>query len=81
MDSDELLVITMEECGELIQACSKVMRSGGKKKYIKNLREEICDVLLMCDLLKQYGYYSDQDVDKRNKVKREKLRRWSNLDV
>ena len=27
---DELLVITMEECGELTQACSKVIRTAGR---------------------------------------------------
>ena len=27
-----LLIVTMEECGELVQACSKVYRHGNKKK-------------------------------------------------
>ena len=26
-----LLIVTMEECGELIQACSKLYRHGNKK--------------------------------------------------
>ena len=30
---EEALVILMEECGELIQACSKMIRSGGETKY------------------------------------------------
>ena len=34
---EEMLVITMEECGELIQACSKMIRSKGKTKYLRNL--------------------------------------------
>ena len=39
----QLLVITMEECGELIQACSKALR---KKDLFgqQNLKDEIGDV-------------------------------------
>ena len=33
---EEMLVITMEECGELIQACSKVIPTKGKTKYLRN---------------------------------------------
>ena len=81
MKSEEVLIITMEECGELVQACSKVMRSGGKKRYMKNLKEEIGDVLLMCEILKTHGYYTDADIQERMKQKKNKLRKWSNLDV
>ena len=28
----QLMIITMEECGELVQACSKVYRHGNKKE-------------------------------------------------
>jgi len=31
----ELMVIMMEECGELIQACSKALRKRVKKKRLK----------------------------------------------
>lgn len=79
---NELLVITMEECGELVQACSKVIRTNGtKKRYLKNIKEEIGDVLLMCELLKQHGYYTDEDIEVRKELKKNKLRKWSNLDV
>ena len=37
----ELLVITMEECGELIQACSKILRSNDATgNNLKNLQDE-----------------------------------------
>lgn len=36
---EEMLVITMEECGELVQACSKLIRSKNKAKYLKWMRE------------------------------------------
>lgn len=54
------LVITMEECGELIRACSKVLRHGAvdDPKYIQNLTEEMADVTAMIRILKT-GYHID----------------------
>ena len=75
----ELLVNTMEECGELIQACSKVIRSNGKSKYLDNLRDEIGDVILMIELMKQYGYVTEDDIKERMIIKVAKLKKWSNL--
>ena len=38
MTLNKKLVITMEECGELVRACSKILRHGTKtKKYTQNL--------------------------------------------
>ena len=39
----QLLVITMEECGELIQACSKALRKQDLFGQ-QNLKDEIGDV-------------------------------------
>ena len=74
----ELLIITMEECGELIQECSKSIR---KKDYYGNERliEEVGDVMCMLELLHEYDIISWTDVDARVKVKKEKLKKWSNL--
>lgn len=49
------LVITMEECGELIRACSKVLRHGtvDDPKYLQNLTEEMADVIAMIGILKR----------------------------
>jgi len=49
------LVITMEECGELIRACSKVLRHGtvDDPKYLQNLTEEMADVIAMIGILKK----------------------------
>jgi NTP pyrophosphatase (non-canonical NTP hydrolase) len=49
------LVITMEECGELIRACSKVLRHGtvDDPKYLQNLTEEMTDVIAMVGVLKK----------------------------
>jgi NTP pyrophosphatase (non-canonical NTP hydrolase) len=75
----QLFTITMEECGELVQACSKVMRRGGDKKSIKGLVEEAGDVLCMLELLAEWDYISWQDLENRVQYKREKLKTWSNL--
>ena len=46
----QLMVLTMEECGELIQRCSKCIR---KDKYYddKKLLEEVGDVYTMIELM------------------------------
>ena len=78
--AEELLVITMEECGELTQACSKMIRTQGRdEKYRKKLIEEIGDVALMIELLKANNFLSQEDVNERMKVKKKKLKKWSNL--
>lgn len=42
----------MEECGELIRACSKVMRHGVEDpKYLDNLADEMGDVKAMIAVL------------------------------
>jgi len=54
------LVITMEECGELIRACSKVLRHGTEEdpKYLQNLTEEMADVIAMTRILRT-AYHID----------------------
>ena len=74
----ELLTITMEECGELIQACSKAIRCDDYHDN-KKLLEEAGDVMCMLELLHEYDLISWDDVDKRVKVKKEKLKKWSSL--
>tara|TARA_B100001248_G_scaffold237686_1_gene201817 strand:- start:16 stop:261 length:246 start_codon:yes stop_codon:yes gene_type:complete len=74
----ELLTITMEECGELIQACSKAIRCDDYHDNEK-LIEEIGDVMCMIELLQQYDLVSYQEIDERVIEKRKKLEKWSNL--
>jgi len=69
-----LLIVAMEECGELIQACSKVYRHGNKKQDKKLLSEEIGDVLAMISLLIEEGYVN-LDIAEKKKVAREKKHR------
>ena len=76
---EEALVILMEECGELIQACSKMIRSGGETKYERNLQDEVGDVLTLIEVLKISGIVTDKQIEDRMKVKKEKLMKWSML--
>ena len=69
-----LLIVAMEECGELIQACSKVYRHGNKKEDKKLLSEEIGDVLAMISLLIEEGYVN-LDIAENKKIAREKKHR------
>ena len=74
----ELLTITMEECGELIQQCSKAIRCDNYRDNEK-LIEEVGDVMCMLELLHEYDLISWEDVYERVEVKKKKLKRWSNL--
>ena len=74
----ELLTITMEECGELIQVCSKTIRCDDYHDN-KKLLEEIGDVQCMIDLIKEYGLVSLDEVNSRIGVKKLKLKKWSRL--
>ena len=73
----QLLSITMEECGELVQACSKKLR--GSKTATKLLLEEVGDVQCMIDLIVENGLLSRKDINSRVQVKRDKLKIWSDL--
>ena len=74
----ELLTITMEECGELIQECSKSIR---KEHYYNNkeLTEEIGDVLCMIELLKSNELVNEHELNRRITLKKLKLKKWSSL--
>ena len=78
----QLLVITMEECGELIQACSKALRRGElyeNSDSQQNLKEEVGDVYTMLDLLVEWDVLSWDEIEERRNIKREKLKKWSDL--
>ena len=74
----ELLTITMEECGEMIEACSKAIRC---EDYVDNdkLIEEVGDVLCMIDIMVDKGLLSERDLNNRIQLKKMKLLKYSNL--
>ena len=74
----ELMTITMEECGELIQQCSKAIRCDDYRDNEK-LIEEVGDVMCMLELLEENNIINWTDVDERVFKKKKKLMRWSNI--
>ena len=75
---EELMVITMEECGELIQECSKAIRT---QKFEKNdkLIQELCDVKCMMDLMIENKIVTNMELNNGASLKKMKLMKWSNL--
>ena len=64
------LVMLMEECGELIQACSKLIRS--KDRAVNNLIEELADVRIMIEQIEHlYGLKSLVEDEMEFKLKRQ----------
>ena len=76
----ELLTITMEECGELIQACSKAIRCDDYRDN-KKLIQEIADVYCMIELIHEYDLVSWDEIDKGVLKKIERLKKEMMLNV
>ena len=74
----ELMTITMEECGELIQACSKAIRCGTYEKN-DDLIQELCDVKCMIDLMIENKIITTMELTNGSNLKKLKLMKWSNL--
>ena len=75
----QLLVILMEECGELTQAASKVARFGFEPEKIDELAKEAGDVLCMIDLMVEFGWVTREQLDNRIPIKRNKLKIYSDI--
>lgn len=81
-ERQQLLAITAEECGELVQACSKLLRRQelyGDSEYVENLKNELGDVYTMIDLMVEWDVVSWTELEDRREVKRKKLSNWSEL--
>lgn len=73
VNGDDLtLIITSEECAELIQAISKIKRYGFHDEYEDNLHEEVADVLICIAELVCLGYL---DIDKVRDYQKLKINR------
>jgi NTP pyrophosphatase (non-canonical NTP hydrolase) len=75
----ELLTIMMEECGEVIQACSKIIRFGATDEKLKELEKELGDLFQMMELAHQYDLVSWTGIDEASSAKAEKLKKYSSL--
>jgi len=80
----QLMTITMEECGELTQRCSKIMRKYENINDIEEdqrikLMEELGDVQCMIELMIDHGVVKHKEISDRSQVKKDKLKKWSTL--
>ena len=80
----QLMTITMEECGELTQRCSKIMRKYKTLDLIDEqqrakLLEEAGDVFCMLELMSEHGIFDWYEILNRADIKRDKLKKWSTL--
>ena len=80
----ELMVLTMEECGELTQRCSKIIRKFETLEEVTEeqrvlLLEEVGDVQCLIDLMIDCGLLTKAEIDARIDTKRDKLKTWSEL--
>lgn len=74
----ELMTILNEECGEVVQASSKLLRFG-ESKHFQELEKELGDLQCMIDLCVEFGYATRGGVREGSKSKRRKLNQFSNL--
>jgi NTP pyrophosphatase (non-canonical NTP hydrolase) len=80
----EVLLITMEECSEVAQAISKVLRFGLDTVYKGesnrgHLEEELGDLRAMIKLLVDFNLVDEQEVQAASVRKLKKLRNWSTV--
>ena len=80
----QLMIITAEECGELTQRCSKIVRKYSTSDQIEEdqrakLLEEAGDVLCMIELMVENNILTNEELGARVNVKRDKLKVWSDL--
>jgi len=82
LETMELLVIFMEECAEASVEASKVIRfASDTSTSIAPLEREVGDLMCMVELLKEYNLINSEAVEQAKAAKREKLKKWSNLNV
>ena len=80
----QLMIITAEECGELTQRCSKILRryetiNDIEEEQRQKFLEEAGDVYCMLELLVEHGIVDWKELQDRADVKKEKLTLSSDL--
>jgi len=80
-EKEELLVIFMEECAEASVEASKVIRFGRNDEEVGSLAREVGDLMCMINLLEEYGLINRNQINKYALDKKEKLKKWSNLNI
>lgn len=81
----EILVITQEECAEVIVEVSKIFRFGIDEQHKdgmihqEKLEQEIGDLLCMINLLTSHGLIRPDKVTQAVENKTNKLKQWSKI--
>jgi NTP pyrophosphatase (non-canonical NTP hydrolase) len=80
----ETLLICQEECAEVTQAISKVMRFGLDSRWNdrtnqERLEEEIGDLMAMVEILEELRIVDPEFIRRAAIAKRHKLLKWSNI--
>jgi NTP pyrophosphatase (non-canonical NTP hydrolase) len=81
----EILVITQEECAEVIQEISKIFRFGIDELHKdgmvhqEKLETEVGDLLCMISLMTQHGLVRSDMVTQAIENKQIKLKQWSKI--
>jgi len=80
MNVKETLTILSEECAEVVQANSKLIRFGPyDDENIKELEKELGDVMAMVLVLDYYGYVKLDNIQKNIEPKLKKLKKYSKI--
>ena len=84
----EIFCIAQEECAEVTQAISKIFRFGFESKHPitqktnkQSLEEEVGDLLARVDIMVEKCIISDSNINQARIAKKEKLKKWSNIEV
>lgn len=80
----EILLITQEECAEVVQAISKTLRFGldstwNNRSNQERLEEEVGDLMCMIDLMQQHKIIDEEFIRRAKYAKERKLEQWSNI--
>jgi NTP pyrophosphatase (non-canonical NTP hydrolase) len=81
----EVLVITQEECAEVIQEISKIFRFGidnqhkSGVQHKEKLEQEVGDLLAMVDLMFEHQLIGTDNVQTAIQSKKDKLKTWSKI--
>jgi NTP pyrophosphatase (non-canonical NTP hydrolase) len=80
MNVKETLTILSEECAEVVQASSKLIRFGPyDEDNIAELEKELGDVMAMIIILDYYGYVSTTKITDNVEPKLKKLKKYSKI--
>jgi len=68
-----------EECGELIQATSKMVRSNYSDETIRKMSEELADVMVVAKQFMQIFHISDDEL--RRIMEQKIYRQWNRMQA